>query len=350
MRLARIGRLTVVALALGLAPVLVSGVAVADEAGEAVAIVDGTPITSDVLEAMIQGQVLELRQREDQLRRQGLEKLIAEVLLDREASARGVSVADLARTEITDKAIVTPAEARAFYEANRARFSGVGEAEAIQQIVTGLGRQRERERRAAFALELRGRYPVEVRLEPFRLEVGTGEGPVRGKMDAPVTIVEFSDFQCPFCVRARPALKRVREVYGEKVRFAFRHFPLAFHQQAQKAGEAASCAGDQDRFWEMHDRLWANSSKLRPADLKEHATALGLDTEAFTQCLDSGRYASLVLEDARAGTELGVSGTPAFFINGRPLVGAQPFEAFAKVIEDELARARRAAADVAAGR
>ena len=260
----------VITLAVGLAPGLVPGVAAADEP---VAIVDGIPITSEALEATIHGQVLELRQREDQLRRKGLEELIAQALLDREAAAQGVSVAELTRTEITNKARVSPAEAKQFYEANRARFGGVGEAEAIQQIVTGLGRQREGERRAAFALELRDKYPVEVRLEPFRLDVGTGDGPVRGSADAPVTIVEFSDFQCPYCVRARPALKRVREVYGDEVRFAFRHFPLAFHQQAQKAGEAASCAGDQDRFWEMHDRLWANSSKLLPAELKEHATA-----------------------------------------------------------------------------
>ena len=336
-----------IALAVGLAPGLVPGVAATDEV---VAIVDGTPITSEALEASIQGQVLELRQREDQLRRKGLEELIAQALLDREAAARGVSVAELTRTEVTNKARVSPAEAKEFYAANRARLGGVGEAEAIRQIVTGLGRQREGERRAAFSLELRGKYPVEVRLEPFRLEVGTGEGPVRGNAAALVTIVEFSDFQCPFCVRARPALKRVRDVYGDEVRFAFRHFPLAFHEHAQKAGEAASCAGEQDRFWEMHDRLWANSSKLRPADLKEHATALGLDSEAFTRCLDSGRYASLVEEDAREGARLGVSGTPAFFINGRPLVGAQPFEAFARVIDDELERARRAAVDGADGR
>jgi len=344
------GALTVVALALGLAPGLVSGVAVADEAGEAVAIVDGIPIQSDALEAMIQGQVRELRQREDQLRRRGLEELIAQVLLDREAAARGVSVAEITRTEITDKARVTPAEAKAYFEANHARFGGVGEAEALQQIVTGLGRQRERERRAAFARELRARYPVEVRLEPFRLEVGVGDVPIRGNPEAPVTIVEFSDFQCPYCVRARPAVNRVRDVYGDQVRFVFRHFPLAFHEHAQKAGEAAACAGEQDRFWDMHDRLWANTRKLRPDDLKEHASALGLDTEAFAQCLDSDRYASLVEEDAREGARLGVSGTPAFFINGRPLVGAQPFEAFATVIDDELERAGRTAADVTAGR
>jgi predicted DsbA family dithiol-disulfide isomerase len=312
----------------------------ADEAA-AVAIVDGTPIPSAVLDALVEGDLLELRQREAQVRRQGLNELVAQALLEREAAARGTSVEELVKTEIEDRARVTPAEARAFYMANRARFERIGEAEAIRQIVEGLGRRRQAELRAAFARELRNKYPVTVLLEPFRVDVGTGDGPVRGNPDAPVTIVEFSDFQCPYCVRARPTVNRVRDEYGDQVRFAFRHFPLAFHEQAPKAGEAAACAGDQDRFWEMHDRLWENPGKLQPSDLKAHAAALGLDTEAFGQCLDSGRYAALVQRDTQEGARLGVSGTPAFFVNGRPLVGAQPFEAFAQLIDEELALASR---------
>jgi predicted DsbA family dithiol-disulfide isomerase len=336
----------VLAVVLGIGPAAVP----AAEEPAAVAIVDGTPIPSEVLDAMVERDLLELRQREAQVRRQGLNELIAQVLFEREAVDRGVSVEELVKTEITDKSRVTPAEARAFYTVNRARFDGVGESEAIQQIVEGLGRRRQTERSAAFARELRDKYPVKVLLEPFRVDVGTGDGPVRGNPDAPVTIVEFSDFQCPYCVRARPTINRVRDEYGDQVRFAFRHFPLAFHQQAPKAGEATACAGDQNRFWEMHDRLWENPGKLQPSDLKAHAAALGLDAEAFGQCLDSGRYASVVQRDAQDGARLGVSGTPAFFVNGRPLVGAQPFAAFAQVIDEELALAGRAGADGPAAR
>jgi protein-disulfide isomerase len=162
---------------------------------------------------------------------------------------------------------------------------------------------------------------------------------VRGNAAAPVTIVEFSDFQCPFCVRARPTVARVREAYGDKVRWVFRHFPLGFHQYAEKAGEAASCAGDQGRFWEMHDKLWENSTKLGVDDLKTYAGALGLDRQAFDKCLDSGRHAGELQRDMDAGASYGVSGTPAFFVNGRPLVGAQPFESFRDVVDDELRRA-----------
>ncbi|MCG6925111.1 MAG: thioredoxin domain-containing protein [Acidobacteria bacterium] len=340
-------------LRLGLAALIatvLSGPAVARAAGGetgAVAIVDGTPIPSDVLDAAIQGQLMELRMREDQLRRGALEELIATVLVQREAEARGLSADELTRIEITDKAQVSPEEARSFYEANRARFGTTTEAEAIPQIVEGLGRQRQRERRAALAQELSAKYPVEVLLEPFRVAVDTGEAPLRGRPDAPVTIVEFSDFQCPFCVRARPAVNRVRQVYGDDVRFAFRHFPLSFHDQAPKAGEAVACAGEQGKFWEMHDRLWESAGQLQPADLKEHAAAVGLDAGAFAQCLDSSRNAAVVERDTEAGARLGVSGTPAFFINGRPLTGAQPFEAFAQVIEEELALARRATTEVA---
>jgi predicted DsbA family dithiol-disulfide isomerase len=343
----RLGRAVALALILGAGLVPVAGAA--DEVS-VVAVVDGIPIPSEALDAAIQSELLGLRQREDQLRRQGLNDLIVQVLFSREATARGGSVEELVQAEITDKARVTPAEARVFYEANRARFRGVDEATAVQQIVNGLGRQRQNERRASFARELRDKYPVEVRLEPFRVEVGTGDAPLRGNLEAPVTIVEFSDFQCPYCVRARPTVNRVRKVYGDQVRFAFRHFPLAFHEQAQKAGEAAACAGDQDRFWEMHDRLWESPGKLGVPDLKEHAAALGLDADAFGQCLDSGRHAALVQNDTQAGASLGVSGTPAFFINGRPVVGAQPFEAFAEVINEELERAGPSPAEASAPR
>jgi protein-disulfide isomerase len=155
---------------------------------------------------------------------------------------------------------------------------------------------------------------------------------------APVTVVDFWYFLCSFCARARPTVNRVRETYGDKVRWAFRHFPLDFHAQAQKAGEASACAGEQGRFWEMHDLLWANTSRLQVADLKAHAATLGLDGARFGQCLDSGRHAGLVEADLQAGQGYGVSGTPAFFVNGRPLVGAQPFDTFVQVIDDELQR------------
>lgn len=296
------------------------------------------------LDDLIRPQLMELKAREQQLRDQALEVLVAQALIEQEAKARGLTPEALDKAEVQDKAVVTPAEAKAFYDANKARFGATAEAEALKQIEAGLGQQRQNERRTAFAETLRARYPVNVLLEPWRVQVDVAGAPARGNPAAPVTIVEFSDFQCPFCVRARPSVKRVREAYGDKVRFVFRHFPLDFHAQAQKAGEAAACAGEQGRFWEMHDALWANTSKLGVPDLKAHAAGLGLDGAAFDKCLDSGAHAATLAKDEAAGRTYGVSGTPAFFVNGRPLVGAQPFEAFQQVIDDELRRAGAAPA------
>jgi predicted DsbA family dithiol-disulfide isomerase len=315
-----------------------------EKAAGALAIVAGTPIEASRVDDLVRAQLMDLRAREHQLRSQAIDALVTQALLEKEAAARGMTPEALHKAEVEDKAVVADADAKSYYDANKARFGTTSEADAIKQIKAGLSQQRQTERRAAFSRELRKKYEVKVLLEPYRVPVEVGKAPVRGNPKAPVTVVEFSDFQCPYCVRARPTVNRVRETYGDKVRWVFRHFPLDFHAQAQKAGEAAACAEEQGRFWEMHDLLWTNTAKLQVADLKAHATTLGLDAARFGQCLDSGRHAGLVEADLQAGQGYGVSGTPAFFVNGRPLVGAQPFDAFAQVIDDELERPATASA------
>jgi protein-disulfide isomerase len=165
--------------------------------------------------------------------------------------------------------------------------------------------------------------------------------PAVGPASAPVTIVEFSDFQCPFCQRVEPTLKRLRQTYGDKLRIVWKDFPLTqIHPQAFKAGEAGHCAGDQGKYWEYHDRLFANQQALQPADLKKHATDLGLDGAAFGSCLDSSKYGERVRDGVSQGTALGVNSTPTVFINGRRLSGAQPLEVFVATIDEELSRAK----------
>ncbi|MFH1587007.1 MAG: thioredoxin domain-containing protein [Candidatus Diapherotrites archaeon] len=159
---------------------------------------------------------------------------------------------------------------------------------------------------------------------------------VRGPEDAKITIVEFSDFECPFCGRAIPTVEQVMEEYEGDVKLIFKDFPLSFHQNAQKAAEAAECAGEQDKFWEMHDLLFDNQTALAISDLKQYAVDLGLDTGAFNSCLDNGDMAAEVSADFAAGQAAGVSGTPTFFINGQKIVGAQPFSAFKAIIDAEL--------------
>lgn len=157
-----------------------------------------------------------------------------------------------------------------------------------------------------------------------------------GPKDAKVTIAEFSDFECPFCGKAEESVTQVMEKYAGKVRLVFRHFPLDFHPNAPKAAEASMCANDQGKFWDMHKVLFANRSALGVEDLKKHAASIGLDAAKFAECLDGSKMKALVEKDKKDGAEVGVSGTPAFFINGKLLSGAQPFSEFEKVIEAEL--------------
>lgn len=163
--------------------------------------------------------------------------------------------------------------------------------------------------------------------------------PFFGPENAEVTIVEYSEFQCPYCARVVPTVNQIKEKYGDRVKVVFKDFPLDFHQYAQKAAEAAQCAHEQGRFWEYHDMLFANQGSLDIASLKQYASGLGLNTEQFNSCLDSGKYAAEVQQDLSDGRAAGVSGTPTFFINGEKLVGAQPFSAFESLIINELGSA-----------
>ena len=173
----------------------------------------------------------------------------------------------------------------------------------------------------------------------MRVEIAEAQNaPSVGRAGAPVMIVEFSDFQCPYCQRLAPTLDKVVETYGDRVQLVFRQFPLGIHANAQKAAEASLCAAEGGKFWEMHDKMFENIHSLASDELKELARSIELDSGAFDECLDSGRYADQVASDIEAGRLAGVTGTPAIFINGRFLSGAQPFEKIASVIDDELER------------
>ena len=159
-----------------------------------------------------------------------------------------------------------------------------------------------------------------------------------GPENATVTVIEFSDFECPFCGKAAPTVKQIKEQYGDRIRFVYKHFPLPSHSTAPKAAEAAECAGDQGKFWEMHDKMFANQKTLFPNSLKGYAKDIGLNTTAFNNCLDSGIMASRVQSDQQEGNTFGVKATPTFFINNRKIEGAQPLSAFQSAIESELAK------------
>jgi protein-disulfide isomerase len=188
-------------------------------------------------------------------------------------------------------------------------------------------------------VELRRKSKVAIKLEPPRVEVDVPAGAATlGSANAPVTIVEFTDYQCPFCQRAQATVDELMIEYGDKVRLVSRDYPLDFHARAKFASRAARCAGDQKKFWEYHQDLLRKPTDYSDEDLQKRAAALKMDVPAFKTCVASDRHDAAIKVDEEAGKRLGVSGTPAFFINGRMINGARPKAQFVSVIEEELTR------------
>jgi len=277
-------------------------------------------------------------------RRQALESIVADMLIERAAKASGMDQEKYAEAEVARRLKpVTDEQVSAFYKENQAQMQG----HDLAAMSPALRRYLEDQERAAayraLVAELKtAGARVEYVLDAPRYDVAVAaDDPALGSASAPVTLVEFSDFQCPFCARVRPTLMRVKEAYGDRVRIVWKDFPLtSIHPQAFKAAEAGQCAREQGKFWEYHDRMFANQQALQPEFLKKYAADAGLAAAAFNTCLDSARHAERVKSQIGEGTGLGVSSTPSVFINGRMLSGAQPYEAFASIIDDELARAR----------
>jgi protein-disulfide isomerase len=320
-------------------------------ATEVVATVDGEPFTVRELEQAAGSRLFVIRTQQYQAQRQILEEAIGKRLLEKEAAARKTTVDDLLKQEVEAKVPpVTEDEQKQFYAQNKARFGNATEPDALAQIAQGLRQQRTRDRQAELVGELRKKARVRILLEAPRAQVEVGDNPARGPANAPVTIVEFSDFQCPYCSRATATLKKLEETYPGKIRLVFRDFPLVqIHPQAAKAAEAAGCADEQGRFWPLHDAMFSHQDKLQVADLKQYAVDLGLDAAKFNECLDSGRRAAEWKTDQSAGERYGVQSTPAFFINGRLVVGAQPYDQFVQIVEEELARGGQAPTAKASG-
>lgn len=309
-----------------------------------VATVAGAEITLSEAEERVRPELVELDNARYDALRGGVDAIIAERLMDLEAKARGMSIAELAEAEIknkTDKP--TEDQIEKVYAANKERLGDAALDDVRSDIVKFLESQLASVRAGRFLSELRSKYETVVLLDPPVVDVDSGgrEGRGGGK-DAPVTIIAFSDYECPYCRAAEQAVTLVREKYGDKVRYVHRDFPLPFHADAHGAAEAARCAGDQGEFWGYHDALFAGSSLSTDA-LRELAGTIVADQAAFDECLASGRFKDAVDEDLKAGQRLGVRGTPAYFVNGRMLSGAQSFEAFQRIIDEELARVARSA-------
>ena len=313
---------------------------------QVVAEVAGKPITlKDVdarWEAFDAAERARIVQAMYQNRRNMIELLIGDQLIANAAKATGQSVeAFIAADGAKRLPAIAEADVAQFYEQNKDRAQGRTLDQLRGEIKPYLEERRRQQARAMLVEELKSKdgANVKVLLDPPRYTVPTTkDDPVRGNPAAPIAIVEFSDYQCPFCARVNPTLAKIRETYGDRVKIVFKDYPLPNHPQAPKAAEAARCAGEQNKYWEMHDAMFANQRALEVPSLKQSARAIGLDGAKFDSCLDSGKWEATIRAGSELGEQFGVNSTPTLYVNGRAVIGAMPFENFKQIIDEELSR------------
>ncbi|HET9220788.1 MAG TPA: DsbA family protein [Terriglobia bacterium] len=268
-----------------------------------------------------------------------LNSIVEDKLLTLEAAKNRMTREQLLEAEVESN-VQTPSaeEVDRFYELNKAQIP-LPKAQALPQVRQYMIDTSRRRFREMLVTNMRRNFKVVTFLDPLRTEIATAGYPSRGPVAARVTIVEFADFECPFCGAFYPTLKLVEKNYADRVRMVYRQFPLTnMHPNAQKAAEASLCANDQGRFWEYHDSLFSDQSRLDVPSLKQRAQALGLNAAVFNTCLDSGKQAEAVQKDRDDARRIGVNSTPTVFINGRLLSG-RSYAEVQEVIEDELQRA-----------
>lgn len=321
--------------------------AVKPEDAKAAAKIGQRTITIGDLDAHIKNELFEQASENGapaklyELRSEAIERMIDDELVESEAKTRGMTKDALLQAEAAKAKPVEDADVQAFYDQIKARIGDTKLEAVAPQIRARIEQQRHAEAQQAFMTGLREKADVKVELEPPRITVAA-DGPSRGPATAPVTIVEFSDYQCPYCKRAETTLAQLVLKYPDQVRLVYRDFPLDGHPEARPAALAAACANDQGKFWDYHRLLFGSSPKLDKDTLRKLAETAKLDLKAFDACVADGRHAAKIQADVEAGHEAGVSGTPAFFVNGIPFSGARSLAEFAKLIDAEIAKAKPA--------
>ena len=298
---------------------------------------DGAPITAEELDLHAAGELQHLRDQEYEVRKNALDDLVNQRLLEKEAAKRGIPRPELLRVEVEEK-VPRPvaSEIQEVYDANRGRVGGRTRAEVEPQIVASLMQQRTAERARAFTQALRDQAKVRIALEQPRTEVEIPAGTaVLGPADAPVTIVEFSDYLCPYCQSAEATVAKVLERYKGKVKFIHRDFLLG-RPRSLPVARAALCSGEQGKFWEYRHDLLSAKGDWTDEDLSGRAARMGLRAADFQACLASDRYDQAIRSSSEYGQKLGVSGTPTFFVNGRRMTGVRSEQQFDEIIQAEL--------------
>lgn len=302
------------------------------------ATVNDKQITMGQIEDSLRPLIFNVQEQVYALRKQDLELKINDTLLAQEAQKKGITTRALLDAEVSAKlARVTEAQAQAFYNQNKDRISG-DFAQTKAQIIQYLEEGKERDATVAFAEQLRRASKIQINLtapEPPTLSIATDDQPVKGNPKAAVTIVEFTDFECPSCARQHPVLDRIVSEFGDRVRLVVRDFPLSQHANARKAAEAAEAAREQGKYWEYATVLFRNQSALGIDKLRQYATEVGLDRARFDASLDGGKFAEKVQRDLVDGRKLGVNGTPALYINGKR-VSDNSYESLKSAVEAAL--------------
>jgi len=302
-----------------------------------VASVNGRPITLKQVDESTSAQVYPLQQQLYAIRKAALENLIAAKILGSEAAARGITIEEL-RTQLTLGEIsVARAQIEEAYAQNKSFFASMSPDEAKERLRLDLENQARMKHYRTGLEALRKKWSVELSFNApqFVLELDDGVSPAKGSTHAAVTIVEFSDFECPFCSQVQSTLKQVMQTYGKDVRLVFKHMPLEGHRNSLPAARAAYCAAEQDRFWQFHDALFA-SRNLSPALFEEIANDLGLGVPKFRACLESEQSRTAIVKDIETARLFRIESTPSFIVNGKLIKGALSFTDFQKIIEREL--------------
>lgn len=307
------------------------------QANEPVAFVAGQAIYEQDLMSVAGPGLLDLRKQEYKLKSDALNQLIRKRLVEVEAKKNGLSSDELLKRDVDSK-IPDPSdeEAKGYYLAVKNQTTlPFGEIKSqVKQLLKNGEVQQAREK---YAESLRDKTEVSILLQPPVVQVAYDPARVKGSADAPITIVEFADFQCPFCGRAQSLLNDILAKYKDKVKLAYLDFPISqIHPYAQTAAEASRCALAKGKYWEMHDAMFADQSKLDEGALVKTAAGLGLDQKSFESCLKSGKYKEAVQQDLQAGSQAGVNATPTFLINGEFLGGAGSDAEFTRIIDRQL--------------
>jgi len=330
---------TLIALGLGITLCAFSHPAIGQTDSSVVAEIGGQKVTVDELEQKQAGKLLQAKYKYYLAERDALEQFIDDQLLDMQAKKEGVTLNELFKRHVEVHVPEPTEDQLRFY------YEGVQTDETYESarphIIDTVHDLRVKKARDAYVAELRAQYGVVVELAQPSARVEVANAPRLGSENAPVQIIEFADYECPYCQKVNDDLNRIREQFPNQVSLVFKDFPLPMHPLAPRAAEAARCAGDQGKFWEFHDSLF-QTKRLQTNDLKDQARTLKLDTARFDKCLDSGEEIAVVKKDAAEGQRLGLQGTPSFFINGHFMSGAIGFMKLRDTVMQELGTATNA--------